>query len=297
MTSGGRSRASVAALVDELPDATGPGVGRRSRSSRAPSSTPRVAAGSAVAASPGVRALHQPAPLYHQVKQFIIGQIESGEWTAGQRVSSENEIVRVWRVSRQTANRALRELASEGYLTRIQGVGSFVANSKYQAPALIVRSISDEIRSRGHQHHAEVMALEQVAATDFNAWALNLPAGGLVYHSLILHFENDVPIQVEDRYVNPAAAPDYLDQDFTLVTPNQHLMSVHPPLSEVEETIEATLPSPATRELLRITDTQPCLVVRRRTWSGRLPVTHVTLTHPGNAYRLLLHFRPGDRAT
>lgn len=235
-----------------------------------------------------------PAPLYHQVKQYVIGQIESGEWTAGQRVPSENEIVKVWGVSRQTANRALRELSSEGYLTRIQGVGSFVANSKYQAPALVVRSISDEVMSRGHEYRAKVLKLDQTPASDFIAWALNLPAGGMVFHSIILHYENDTPVQLEDRYVNPAAAPDYLSEDFTRVTPNQHLMKAHPPLSEVEETIEAVLPSPVVCESLGIEPSQPCLVVRRRTWSGRLPVTQVTLTHPGNAYRLLLHFRPGE---
>jgi GntR family transcriptional regulator, histidine utilization repressor len=236
-----------------------------------------------------------PAPLYHQVKQFIIGQIESGKWTAGVRVSSENEIVKEWGVSRQTANRALRELASEGYLTRIQGVGSFVAKSKHLSPALIVRSISDEIIERGHVHRAKVIALEEVEATDFIAWALQLAAGAPVFHSLILHFENDVPIQVEDRFVNPAAAPDYLKEDFTRITPNQHLMSVHPPLSVVEETIEAALPTKAVREWLEIDAREPCLIVRRRTWSGRLAVTQATLTHPGGSYRLLLHFRPGDR--
>ncbi len=256
-------------------------------------STPRpIGAGVAVEPAPESP---DPAPLYHQVKQFIIGQIESGEWTAGARVSSENDIVKEWGVSRQTANRALRELASEGYLTRIQGVGSFVAKSKHLSPALVVRSISDEIIGRGHEHRAEVIALEEIEATDFIAWALQLGAGDPVFHSLILHFENDVPIQVEDRFVNPAAAPDYLREDFTRITPNQHLMNAHPPLSEVEETIEASLPTKAIREWLEIGAHEPCLVVRRRTWSGRLAVTQATLTHPGGAYRLLLHFRPGDR--
>jgi GntR family histidine utilization transcriptional repressor len=246
---------------------------------------------------PGPGDAPDPAPLYHQVKQYVIGQIESGDWTAGQRVPSENEIVKVWGVSRQTANRALRELASEGYLKRIQGVGSFVTNSKYESVALVVRSISDEIMARGHTHRAEVLLLEQMEATDFIAWALNLPVGGLVFHSRLLHFENDSPIQVEDRFVNPAAAPGYLQEDFTKVTPNQHLMRAHPPLSEVEETIEAVLPSAEMCTWLRIDASQPCLVVRRRTWSGRLPVTQVTLTHPGSAYRLLLRFHPGDRTS
>lgn len=236
-----------------------------------------------------------PAPLYHQVKQHIIGRIESGEWSPGQRVPSEHEIVREWGVSRQTAHRALRDLATEGYLTRLQGVGSFVAKVKYQSAALVIGSISDEIAARGHQHRAEVLELAPVVASEIVAWALDLIPGARVFHSLLLHLEDEVPIQLEDRFVNPAAAPDYLDQDFTRTTPNQHLVRVRSPISEVEESIEATLPLREQCRWLRIAPERPCLVVRRRTWSGRLAVTQVTLTHPGDSYRLRLQFRPGER--
>ncbi|MFN8519245.1 MAG: histidine utilization repressor [Chloroflexota bacterium] len=236
-----------------------------------------------------------PRPLYHQVKQYVIGRIESGEWLPGQRVPSEHEVMRTFGVSRQTANRALHDLTTEGYLVRVQGVGSFVANVKYQSAALVVGSISDEIASRGHEHRAQVLRLERVAASDLIAWALDLPAGAPVFHSLILHLDDGVPLQLEDRFVNPAAAPDYLDEDFTRVTPNQHLMRVRAPISEVEESIEAALADPDQCRWLGIDPHRPCLVVRRRTWSGSLAVTQVTLTHPGDSYRLRLHFRPGER--
>ncbi len=236
-----------------------------------------------------------PAPLYHQVKQHFIGRIVSGDWLEGHRVPSENEVVKEWGVSRQTANRALRDLASEGYLTRVQGVGSFVAHSKVQSQALMVRSISDEIEARGRRHSAQVLALDTMRASDLIAWSLALPPGGHVFHSLILHLEDEVPIQLEDRYVNPAAAPDYLAEDFTRVTPNQHLMRVRAPISEVEESIEAQLPDADRCRWLRIEPDQPCLVVRRRTWSAHLAVTQVTLTHPGDTYRLMLRYRPGER--
>ena len=45
--------------------------------------------------------------------------------------------------------------------------------------------------------------------------------------------ENDQPIQVEDRHVNPEVAPDYLTQDFTSQTPNAYLMRVAPLASSV----------------------------------------------------------------
>ena len=49
-------------------------------------------------------------PLYLQVKNHILTNIDSGKWTTSARVPSENDIVKEFGVSRMTANRALREL-------------------------------------------------------------------------------------------------------------------------------------------------------------------------------------------
>ncbi len=35
----------------------------------------------------------------------------------------------------------------------------------------------------------------------------------------MVHYENEVPVQIEDRCVNAAVVPDYLHQDYTATTP------------------------------------------------------------------------------
>src|SRR6185312_4672513 len=101
---------------------------------------------------------------YLQVKKFVLARISAGTLAVGDRVPSENELVRELDVSRMTANRALRELAAEGVLVRVAGVGTFVAEQRVQAHPLEVRNIADEIRSRGHQHTAKVIALGSISA-------------------------------------------------------------------------------------------------------------------------------------
>ena len=103
-------------------------------------------------------------PLYLQVKRYILDNIGSGKWSAATRVPSENEIVKSFKVSRMTANRALRELRDEGVLVRIAGVGSFVADRHARAHPLQIRGIADEIRDRGHVHRAEIVSRERVRA-------------------------------------------------------------------------------------------------------------------------------------
>lgn len=225
------------------------------------------------------------APLYAGVKQVILDRIRSGEWPPRHRVPSENELVVELGVSKMTANRALRELATEGELVRIQGVGSFVAERKGYSALFEVRNIADEIAERGHAHEATVIVLAEETASPEVADALELEIGAPVFHSLIVHKENGVPVQIEDRFVNPGAAPDYLAQDFSSLTPNAYLTAAAP-LSGSEHIVEAVVPRAWECKLLTILQSEPCLAIRRRTWSARQVVSTARLVYPGHRYRL-----------
>ncbi len=135
-----------------------------------------------------------PAPLYAGVKQMVLERIHSGEWPPHTRVPSENELVAELKVSRMTANRALRELASEGELVRIKGVGSFVAERKGHAALFEVRNIAEEIAARGHIHSARVELLAPEGASPEIAHALDVAIGTPVFHSVIIHAEDDMPM-------------------------------------------------------------------------------------------------------
>jgi len=115
-------------------------------------------------------------------------------------------------------------------------------------------------------------------------------SGALVYHSLVIHFENGIPILYEDRYVNPAAAPDYLKADFTKVTPTRHLLE-HAPLTEASYSIEASLPSAEEARHLKISRSQPCLVVVRRTVSGPRVASLGRLVYPGSRHNFAGKFQ------
>jgi GntR family histidine utilization transcriptional repressor len=112
-----------------------------------------------------------------------------------------------------------------------------------------------------------------------------------VFHTLIVHHENGVPLQLEDRYVNPASAPDYLDVDFTQTSPTQYLLDVAP-LWEAQYSIEASAASADEAKLLAIEAGDPCLVIVRRTVSRGVPVTIARLVHPGARYQVDGQFKP-----
>jgi len=229
-------------------------------------------------------------PAYEQVKGWIRQHIASGQWKPGDPVPSESALMEQFEISRMTANRALRELASEGLVTRVQGSGTRVAQLHRISSRLVIRDIHEEMAERGHVHSTRVLKVAEETAGPEVADSLGLRKGASVFHTVLVHLENGVPIQYEDRYVNPEAAPRYLATDFTRVSPTSHLLE-HAPLTEASYTIEACLPTPEEARALGIKTSEPCLAMMRRTVSGANVASIARQLYPGSRYSFSGNFQ------
>jgi GntR family histidine utilization transcriptional repressor len=235
--------------------------------------------------------LPQAVARYLQVKDFILERIAGGTLRAGERVPSENELTRTLTVSRMTANRALRELAADGVLVRVAGVGTFVAEQRVHAHPLEVRNIADEIRARGHQYRVKVLTLDSLSASRELAERCGVKPGAQLDYSLLTHFEDAAPLQVEERYVNPQVAPGYLRNDFSRTTPHEFLIRVAP-LQRAEHIVRALVPERRIRRLLRLEAGEACLLIMRRTFSHGRIASVADLYHPGSRYELAANCQP-----
>ncbi|WP_242489982.1 histidine utilization repressor [Noviherbaspirillum cavernae] len=230
------------------------------------------------------QAQNSAVPVFQRIKDYLLGQIHAGYWKEGDAIPSEQVLAKQFGVSRMTVNRAVRELTDDQLLTRIQGSGTYVAQHKYQATLVEIKSIAEEVRARGHRHRSELHLLERGKAGEHMAGTFGVEIGELLFHSLIVHFENDIPIQLEDRWVNPDVAPEYMQQDFSAITPNEYLMAAAP-LQGVNYSIEALSPPREIAEMLHIRAKEPCLVLKRRTLSQAQVASFVTMWHPGSRYQ------------
>ena len=235
-------------------------------------------------------------PLYAKVKDHILQNIRSGAWEPGQRVPSENELVESFGISRMTANRALRELTAEGFLSRVPGVGTFVKEAPPRSSLMELRNIAEEIEQRGHRYSSRIVSSKEVMANPALAEEFEGRDLDRLFHIVIVHEENGMPVQLEDRYVNASVVPDFLSQDFAQVTPTAYLLAATP-VDELEHTVEATLPTPDQQRLLNIGAMEPCLALHRRSWSRGKVATVATLTYPASRYALYSRYRTSARGT
>ncbi|WP_028117798.1 histidine utilization repressor [Ferrimonas senticii] len=227
-------------------------------------------------------------PRFVVIKQHLLKQIEQGHWPEHAPVPSENELAEQFAVSRMTARRAVSELVEQGVLVRQQGKGTYVADHRAQTPMLAIRNIADEIRSRGNRWHAKVLALTGTVASNGDAVGFAIEPGTPLFRSQIVHLEDDRPVQLEQRLVNPALAEDYLAQDFTQITPHEYLCSVAP-LTAADHIVEAIAANAEQAQQLQIALHSPCLKISRQTRSRSGVVSIASLIYPGSRYRLGAH--------
>ena len=226
-----------------------------------------------------------PEPLYQQIKNTIKSKIRNGNWNAGQKLPSENELVDALGVSRMTINRALRELTQDGLINRVHGIGSFIADAPRHASLIELKDIAIEIEQSEKHHSSRVLSLSREKAGAEIALQMQVEVGKALYFLNAIHSQDDIPIQLESRYVNPELMPDFLKQDFTRATSTSYLLKQFRP-DEMEHIVRAVMPDEQAREMLLIDDSEPCLQLSRRTWKKDQVVTYVTMTYPSSRYDL-----------
>jgi len=224
-------------------------------------------------------------PRYKVIEAHLLERINSGAYPAHHQIPPEEQLARDFGVSRMTANKAIRDLVQKGYLIRQAGLGTFVTDRKAESSLHEVLNIAAEVRNRGNHYSNDILRCEAIDADDEVALRLGVRLGTPTFHSILVHRENSVPIQLEDRYVNPRWVPNYLATDFSRQTPNEILVATCP-ISVVEHVVEAVLVDAQTAEWLAIDTATPCLSMIRRTWSDEHLISYARLIHPGDRYKL-----------
>jgi GntR family histidine utilization transcriptional repressor len=227
------------------------------------------------------------APRYKQIREFINEKISSNFWPVGTKIPTEIELTKQFSVSRMTVNKAIRDLVTAGLLERSPRIGTFVCAKKITSPLQNIHNIADEIQERGKQYSNKVLTQISLKADDEIAMRLGVKIGTTIYFTEIIHLEDDIPLQLERRWVNPEFVADYIKQDFSQATPNEYLTK-NCPLSSIEHTVEAMIASKYIQQHLHLSPHAPCLLLNRRTWSNENLISVALLYHPAEKYKLTL---------
>ena len=223
-------------------------------------------------------------PLFKEIKDFIIKQINEKKYLTGEKIPTEAELVEMYKTSRPTVNKAISELVIEGYVERFPRSGTFVKKKIAQSSVMGLKNIAKEIEDRNNTYTNELILLKEIKANEEIANILNVVKDQKIFMSKMIHKENDVPVRFDIRYIKPSCVPAYLEQDFKTITPNEYLQEVCP-VKKVHNSIEAVMPNEIIKKYLEI-ENEPCLLVSRIVISKDQIASYSQLYYPSSRYKL-----------
>ncbi len=225
------------------------------------------------------------APAYARIKADILGRIRAGDWPPGHLLPGEVELAQRYGCARMTVHRALRELADEGVVERRKRAGTRVAMPTGRSAMFDIPRVDMEIEAMGASYRYARLARRLETPPEAVRSKLGLPEGERTVHLTCLHFANEAPFQLEERWINLAVAPQAADEPFDTQGPNLWLLD-RLPWSEVEHVVSAVNASIQHAQRLELSPGDALLLVERRTWIEQTVITYARFYHPGRFYRL-----------
>jgi GntR family transcriptional regulator len=231
---------------------------------------------------------YSSVPLYRQIKDKIVSDIEDGVWKPGDLVPSGPELSKRYDVSVGTVRRAMEELMNEGVLVAVQGKGTFVARPKVSIKLPYFRGFTKDMILRGHIPETKLVGEGIVSAGSMVAKALRVEAGYQVSYCERLRLADGEPILFEISYLDPRRFPG-------LNFPKRGHQSLYAVLEQeygvevvrAEQTLYAVATTPKQAEMLGVSPGSPAfrLVSVEYDFANK-PVQATVGTYRGDRYTL-----------
>nr|WP_309099017.1 GntR family transcriptional regulator [Fredinandcohnia onubensis] len=203
-------------------------------------------------------------PLYYQLKEIIEKKIETGEWKPGDKIPSENDLRTTYNVSRNTVQKALNDLVTEGLLERIQGRGTFISKPKIEQSLTSFYSFSKVMEKKGMNPKDILLNLDILTVPNKIAKELQINVEEKVVTLQRIRTANKEPIILETSYIPSKLVPGLRLEDIEAsslygLLENKYEIIV----SKAVEAFEPVLASKEESKYLQIEEGAPCLLLDR----------------------------------
>lgn len=233
-------------------------------------------------------------PYYYQLKQYIIDEIEAGNFKPGQQILPEIKICDIFDISRTVVRQTYQELVNEGYLIKKKAKGTFIAAPKI--PENLVQSLMgffEDMTARGFKVKNDIIWQKKIPATPRVAEKLGLEIGeGVIVIRRVRRLNNE-PTVLDRTYIPYKLCPDLLNEDLT----NRSLYSFIEgkyklKLANGIRFIEATVASGEESKLLDIKKGAPLLYIESVNYlDNGTPLEYYIALHRGDRSRLVTELK------
>lgn len=221
--------------------------------------------------------------LYVQVEQALAARMENS-LHPGDRLPTEDELIREFGVSRITVRRAVQNLATRGLVDTKPGRGTFVAAPRIRQPLTELSGFVEDMEAHGLAATARVLGVRDVSAPSEVRTALELPLGSAVTFIERVRLANGHPVSFDRTYLIPElghlVAQDDLENEpiFTLLEQRHDT-----PLVEASYALQAVAADADVAAALEVPVGSPVFRIERTSYTrGQRPVDFEVLHYRGD---------------
>ena len=225
---------------------------------------------------------------YRDIKRIVLERLKDGTWPADSTLPAEAELAAQLASTRTTVNRALRELADEGYLERKRRAGTRVRGVRQRKATLPVPQPREEILATGQAYRYYLCHEQQGRLPNWLAARLDLHIDTDALQLTCLHYAGSTVHQLEQRWIVIASVPEALHARFGETPPGEWLLT-QVPFTDIELAYSAETADAKSAELMGTEPGRALFTAERTTWLVEQPVTFARM-HFAPGYRLETRF-------
>lgn len=215
---------------------------------------------------------------FQVVRDEVKRRIETRVWPQGSLLPTETQLAEEFGCARATVNRALRELAEQGFVERKRKSGTRVKKSPSKQAKLEFLLARQMVEDQNAIYRYSLVEREVIASPGWLSSQLGLGSQTRVLHLICMHYGNNRPFQLEERWINIDAAPDVEQADFRESGPHEWLLNVAP-FTEAEIAFSAISADGRLAEYMGTTTGTSMIQLERTTWKSGHPMTFARMTH------------------
>lgn len=155
----------------------------------------------------------KPQKLYVQLLEILKKKIESGEWPVSSQIPTEEDLCKIYGVSKATVRLAVIDLVRQGYLRRQQGSGTFVCKRVISEGLTMLTSFGELMLDAGVKFDTEVLVQTVMMPIDDLDVKLGISEDSHIIYIKRLRTVDKEPVLIQETYIPHQICPSLLQED------------------------------------------------------------------------------------
>ena len=207
--------------------------------------------------------------LYFQLYEILKKKIESNEWLVGSQIPTEDELCKMFSLSRSTVRTAVLELVRQGYLKRQQGKGTFIHKNTVSEGLTMLTNFRELLYEEGLNFTTNVLARTVMMPIDNLDVKLDIPKDKHIIYIKRLRSIDNEPVLLQETYIPYHICPLLLEEDIE----HQSLFELFEKkygikITRVKNYIEIAPLPPDERQLVGLPESSQAILLNQYFYSG-----------------------------